>query len=93
MNSVLLLDVRQFESQYLPKYSEKFKIFYKALREAKKVHKDTKVHVYSGSNMIAKAALDNIFEDDQVIASACPRVRSLRNSFVLLEKEQFKKKI
>lgn len=86
MNSSRVLSVYEFEKTFLNRYSDKFKTYYQSLREAKKISKTTIIHLYKGTSLIAKAALDDIYEDGNVIASASPRVRSLRNAMVILEK-------
>lgn len=87
MNSSRVLDVYEFEKTFLNRYSQPFQAYYQSLREGKKISKSTVIHLYKGTSLIARAALDDIYEDAQVIASANPRAKSLRNSMVILEKK------
>lgn len=86
MNSSRVLNVYEFEQSFLHRYSQQFQTYYQSLREGKKISKTTVIHLYKGTSLIARAALDDIYEDSGVIASANPRARSLRNSMVILEK-------
>lgn len=86
MNCSRVLSVYEFEQSFLQRFSQPFKTYYSGLREAKKIGKTTVIHLYKGTSLIARAALDDIYEDRQVIASANPRARSLRNSMIILEK-------
>lgn len=86
MNCSRVLTVYEFEQSYLQRFSQPFRTYYNGLRAAKKISKTTVIHLYKGTSLIARAALDDIYEDAQVIASANPRARTLRNSMVILEK-------